>query len=485
MSATPSNTAPASVATPAMSDAELADLKRLVLRLTGIALGDAKRPLLVMRLADRLAHHRLGSFAEYLELIEREGADGPEIGAMIHRVTTHKTDFFREPHHFDYLNDVVLPAALANGCRKPRIWCAAASTGEEPYSLAMVLAGFARRHAGVRPNLLATDIDAKVIETAERGVYGVERMAGVPSSLWQPHVDMGKGKYTGQVRMSPALREMISFRTLNLTDDSWPIEAGFDAIFCRNVLIYFDPETREQIVARLKAMLKPGGWLMLGHAETLQRQSVHFERCRPTIYRLADTSPAAADNQHAGTNERRWPGDPALQRVEIVVGDVHASETPTQVRTLLGSCVSVALWDDVSGIGGMNHFLVPGMSDDGPPGRFGGHALDLLLAQLAELGARPRRLRAKIFGGARTLRSDMGVGEENIAFARSYLEGAGIPIVSERCGGDAALEVYFQTHDGRAFCRRRYGTFAPAGEVRPPRIEFPVLPGSGPRPAQR
>jgi chemotaxis protein methyltransferase CheR len=276
----------ASVADFTLSQAEFERLRELVRAHTGIALSDAKRQLVYGRLARRLRALKLTTFAEYIRVIE--GGDGAELEEFTNAITTNLTSFFREPHHFDYLGRELLPALTRrSGLRRLRLWCCAASTGEEPYSMAMVLREAGDLLYGWDVKLLATDLDSSVLATAESGVYSQERFSGMERKRMERFFDEGCGVQQGRLRARDELRRLITFKQLNLMHE-WPMRGPFDVIFCRNVIIYFDKETQRTLFQRMAALQRPGDLLFLGHSETLYRVSERYELIGRTIYRRLD-----------------------------------------------------------------------------------------------------------------------------------------------------------------------------------------------------
>jgi chemotaxis protein methyltransferase CheR len=270
----------------ALSNAEFERLRVLVREHTGIALSEAKRQLVYGRLARRLRALRMDSFAEYIKLLETEG---PELEEFVNAVTTNLTSFFREPHHFEFLASQMLPAVTKRhtGARKLRIWCCAASTGEEPYSIAMVLREAQQQLVGWDVKLLATDLDSAVLATGQAGVYNSERFNGMDPRRMARFFDKGAGSQAGKLRARDELRSLITFKQLNLMRD-WPMRGPFDAIFCRNVIIYFDKPTQRELFERMATLQRPGDYLFLGHSESLYRVSERYELIGRTIYRRLD-----------------------------------------------------------------------------------------------------------------------------------------------------------------------------------------------------
>jgi len=288
MSAEQVVTAGSHLATPdprfAISDKEFRYLRDLIYAHTGIALSDHKRALLCARLARRLRRHGLSSYSEYYELLTERDPYGRELMEMINAITTNKTEFFRELHHFQFLGEHVFPALRAAHHRRVRIWSAATSTGEEAYSLGMT-ACESLPIAEYDIKILASDIDTSVLECAAEGIYSVEAVRRIPEALRARYFLRGTRTNDGFVRVKPALQSLIRFRRLNLIDESWPMHGPFDAIFCRNVFIYFDKDTQRRLVQRFAAMLQPGGHLMLGHAETIHGFDHILHMVGHSIYR--------------------------------------------------------------------------------------------------------------------------------------------------------------------------------------------------------
>jgi chemotaxis protein methyltransferase CheR len=270
-----------------LTDAQFHRIRALVREHTGIALSDAKRQLVYGRLSRRLRALKLGSFREYIELLERGVAN--ELEEFINAITTNLTSFFREPHHFEYLATDLLPQIVARntGLRRARIWCCAASTGEEPYSIGMVLREAAPLLHGFDIKVLATDLDSAVLATAANGIYNAERLTSVASTRASRFFRKGSGAHAGQYRVQDELRNLITFKQLNLMHE-WPVRGPFDAIFCRNVIIYFDKDTQRALFARMATLQRPGDILFLGHSESLYHVSDQYELVGRTIYRRND-----------------------------------------------------------------------------------------------------------------------------------------------------------------------------------------------------
>ena len=264
------------------TDADFEFIRRLVSEKTGIVLNDAKRNLVYSRLSRRLRQLGLGHFADYCDLLK--GGDDGELVNFINAITTNLTSFFRENHHFEYLRDTLLPELMqTKGERRLRGWSAGCSTGEEPYSLAMVLRE-TLPDTGWDARILATDLDSEVVAKARRGVYTQERVNGISPERLKRWFLRGKGGNEGMVQVRASLRELLSFRQLNLMHE-WPIKGPLDFIFCRNVVIYFDKPTQKVLFDRYAELLPVGGHLFIGHSESLFKVSDRFKLIGKTIYR--------------------------------------------------------------------------------------------------------------------------------------------------------------------------------------------------------
>jgi chemotaxis protein methyltransferase CheR len=274
-----------------ISDAEFKQLREFIYTHCGIALSDHKRALVYARLGRRLRYHRLESFAEYYELLTERDADGSELVEMINCITTNKTDFFREPHHFKFLSERVFPAFQTRGVgggRRIRLWSAGTATGEEAYTLAITVREAFPPTEAWDIRILATDIDTRVLAHAERGEYTDEQTERIPQPLLQRYFFHGEGQNAGRVQVKPKLKEIIRFRRLNLMDDPWPMQGLFDVIFCRNVIIYFDRPTQRRLIDRFTKMLRPGGYLMLGHSESLVDGGGKLRHMSQSVYQYTE-----------------------------------------------------------------------------------------------------------------------------------------------------------------------------------------------------
>jgi chemotaxis protein methyltransferase CheR len=278
--------ADSSVPEPTM--AEFEKYRRLILEHAGIHLGDSKRALLHGRLARRLRELGLRSFGAYFELVDR-GTDGRELTRLLDLITTNETCFFREPNHFAYLDETLLPQWRVAGAtdarrRTVRVWSAGCSTGEEPYSIGMTLLQHLPAAGGWSVRIHATDLSTRALEVARRATWPLERASEIPAGLLRRYMLRGVGAQAGFIRASPALRDIVQLDRVNLNDDTYPLPPAFDLIFCRNVLIYFEPKRRAKVLERLLARLAPGGRLFMGHAESAQGAGERLNVVCPTGY---------------------------------------------------------------------------------------------------------------------------------------------------------------------------------------------------------
>lgn len=268
-----------------ISDAQYRKLASLIYGLCGINLGDSKKELLKARLAKRLRATGYGSIKEYIHALESDPG-GQELVDFLDVITTNKTDFFREAQHFDFLAGKILPQldGLCGQSDPLRIWCAASSTGEEPYTIAMVLRDN-QAHMGRRPvTLLASDISTQVLQTGRNGIYNMDRVAGIPHQTLTRHFQRGQRRWQGHVRVRPELRNMVDFKRINLMEP-FNFDRPFHIIFCRNVMIYFDKPTQQKLVQKFHQCLASGGYLLVGHSESLTGIDHPLKFVRPAVYR--------------------------------------------------------------------------------------------------------------------------------------------------------------------------------------------------------
>jgi len=262
-----------------LTDHDFSKIRTLIHQRAGIALSPQKRQMVYSRLARRLRKLKLKEFSTYLSFLEAD-PNGDEWQLFTNALTTNLTSFFRESHHFPVLAEHVLD------CPQPvTVWCSAASTGEEPYSIAMTLIeALGNRAAGA--SVLATDIDTQVLAVGAQGIFSLEQVSKLTPERLKRFFLKGSGAHAGKVRIRPEVAAMVKFEQLNLLDTKWALREPFDAIFCRNVMIYFDKPTQEKILQRFAPLLKPHGLLFAGHSENFSFVNHTFRLRGKTIYEL-------------------------------------------------------------------------------------------------------------------------------------------------------------------------------------------------------
>ena len=291
--------------------------RTLVHERTGIWLRDGKQIMLASRLSRRLRCHSMTNFADYYAYVSKVQDNGEEIRELINCVTTNKTSFFRERHHFDFLSGTIVPelqsATQRGGARSVRIWSAASSIGQEAYTIAITLlealypnglpASAASRNGSARTGLagctftpgswkieiVASDIDTKVLATAQRAIYDADSLAGIAPPLQKKYFLRGKDDMQQKVKVKPEVTRLVQFKRINLMDAQWPIEGLFDVIFFRNALIYFNQETQDLFLRKMARYLKPRGYLFLGNSEHIPWLHEILEPLKQTMYRLRET----------------------------------------------------------------------------------------------------------------------------------------------------------------------------------------------------
>lgn len=278
--------APGPGAPVAITPREFALFQSLILHEAGIYLSEAKKALVVGRLARRLRALDLRSFAAYHHLVRE---DGEERVRMLDCISTNETHFFREPRQFEFLERSVFPewasrAAAGLRPRRVRAWSAGCSTGEEPYSLAMALLERFPPSAGWEIEILATDLSTRVLERAQAAVWPMAKAREIPPRHLKAFMLRGVGSQEGRIKAGPELRALVRFERLNLNDESYGVAGTFDLVFCRNVLIYFDGPSKQRVVHRLLSRVAPEGYLFLGHAESLTGLTEHTKSVGPTVY---------------------------------------------------------------------------------------------------------------------------------------------------------------------------------------------------------
>lgn len=252
-------------------------IQSLIYQRAGINLHDGKHAMVYSRLSRRLRETGHASFHDYLGWLQNH--DGPEWQEFVNALTTNLTSFFREHHHFEILAKYLKTQSVTGGWR---IWCNAASTGEEPYSIAMTVMESLQARTAFQ--LVASDIDSKVLASAEKGVYRLESLKNVGEERLQRFFLRGTGANEGMVRVKPELRQAVQFVNVNLIKDGWPFQEPFDVVFCRNVMIYFDGTTQRQVLQRIHRTMKPGGLLFAGHSENFSDSRDLFVLRGKTVY---------------------------------------------------------------------------------------------------------------------------------------------------------------------------------------------------------
>lgn len=260
---------------------EFESFRTLIYEESGISLDQRKQSLLESRLSKRVRELGLETFSQYYDRVTGDPTR-EEFTRMLDLISTNKTDFFREPNHFQFLRERILPEL--HDAKRLRIWSSACSTGEEPYTIAMTLFEGVQNPAQWDFQILASDLSTRVLAKAAAGVYDQDRFRDVPPDLLRRHFLRGRGASAGSFKVKPHLASMIRFRRLNLMDEHFPIKNPLDLIFCRNVMIYFDRPTQETLVNKFHWYLKPGGHLFIGHSESLQWVNHPFTLVAPTIY---------------------------------------------------------------------------------------------------------------------------------------------------------------------------------------------------------
>jgi chemotaxis protein methyltransferase CheR len=270
-----------------LSKADFDKLRALVYDETGINLGADKKTMMEIRLKRRLQSLDIPSYRDYCKYLFRPEGKAGELVHLIDVMTTNKTDFFREPDHFEYLVQRALPdlASRMGGARRSLLWSAGCSTGEEPYTLAMVLSEYSTQCPGFRFGVLATDISTAVLAKAANGIFKSESLAPVSSHLQRKYFMRSRDPKSDLLRAVPELRDLIEFRRLNFMDTDFGISQPPEAIFCRNVIIYFDRATQVRLLQKLVGHLIPGGYFFAGHSESFQGMELPLVPVAPAVYR--------------------------------------------------------------------------------------------------------------------------------------------------------------------------------------------------------
>jgi len=272
-----------------ITTAEYDFIRKIVYEHSRINLGPSKKELVMARLSKRLRALNLASYAEYITMI-KSPAGKEEMTNLIDSISTNHTYFFREPQHFDFLSNIVLPQfceqeARGSSTKTFRVWSAATSSGEEPYTISLLLDDYFSRVKGWSWNIFCTDISTRILAKAQEGVFAKDRIGPVRPDWLVKYFDKGIGESDGFYRVKEAIRRNLRFKAMNLLAPSYPFRETFHVIFCRNVMIYFDRDTQQELVEKMYPLLEPGGYLIIGHAESLTNVKHSLKLIKPSIYR--------------------------------------------------------------------------------------------------------------------------------------------------------------------------------------------------------
>lgn len=266
-----------------IQDDDFIFFQNLVLKLAGIYLSEKKRDLLKTRLGPYLRNSHFKNYGEYRDYLEGLKENHPEWQSLINLLTTNKTDFFREPAHFEFIEEVLIPLWIKAQKKEIHIWSAACSSGEEPYTLAMFLEK--KLPSGINYKILATDIDTVILKKAENGVYPISKQAEIPEDFRGHSIDYGNHEVADWFRIKQSLKKKITFKNHNLIEDKLPQEQLFDLVLCRNVMIYFPKEIVGMVATKLYRATLQEGYLFIGHSESLQASKTAWTSAAPSIYR--------------------------------------------------------------------------------------------------------------------------------------------------------------------------------------------------------
>lgn len=268
-----------------LNDADFTKLSNFIYVNYGIKLPISKKIMLQSRLVSRLKINGIRSYADYTKYVLSGEASESEIVNMIDLVSTNKTDFYRESAHFDFMKEVILPDFIASDSNQPlKIWSSASSSGEEAYTIAIVISEFIENNRKIDFEILGTDISSRILDKAKMGIYPMDRVDVIPLSQKKKYLLRSKDQENPMVRIVPQLRAKTRFQRLNLMDPAYNVPKDFDIIFCRNVLIYFDRETQERVINKLCMHLKKGGYFFLGHSESISGIDVPLKPLKPTMF---------------------------------------------------------------------------------------------------------------------------------------------------------------------------------------------------------
>ena len=269
-----------------LSDVDFKRLSEFIFTNYGIKLPPVKKIMLQSRLQARLKSNDMDSFKVYTDYVLSGRGGEEEVVSMVDLVSTNKTDFYRESAHFDFMKDVVLPEHQELFSERPfKVWSSASSSGEEAYTIAIVISEFLENNRKFDYQILGTDISTRILDKARKAIYGMDRVDVIPLTQKRKYLLKSKDQTNPQVRIVPALRAHTSFQRLNLMDENYSdVPQDFDLIFCRNVLIYFDRPTQEKVINKLCRHLRPGGYFFLGHSESITGYDVPLKQLKPTVF---------------------------------------------------------------------------------------------------------------------------------------------------------------------------------------------------------
>ncbi len=267
-----------------MSEKDFNRLSSFIYTQYGIKMPPAKKTMLQSRLHKRLRALEMTDYGDYIDFLFSKEGMREEIFHMIDEVSTNKTDFFREPAHFKFMSEELLPSFYNQGTKHLKIWSAGCSSGEEPYTISIVLSEFAQENSGFSYSIYATDISSRILKKAVMAIYNEDRVVNIPLPIKRKFFLRSKDKTKRTVRIIPAIRKKVTFQRLNFMDKTYPIQGDFDVIFCRNVLIYFDRQTQQEVINKICTKLKPNGFFFLGHSESITGMNVPLRQIKPTIF---------------------------------------------------------------------------------------------------------------------------------------------------------------------------------------------------------
>ena len=443
------------------TDADFATIRALIGERTGINLGDSRKSLVYARLGRRLRALDLTRFSEYIDYLKKTNNEAEQF---VNSITTNLTSFFREAFQLDAFADVQLPEAIRAHTqdRCLRIWSAGCSTGQEPYTLGILVNEVLGDLTGWDIKILATDLDTQVLAKARKGLYPGESIDTMTPARVKRWFTPAGGALSDDVQISPELQQLVSFKELNFMED-WPFRGPFDIIFCRNVLIYFDKPTQMWVIDRFGEMLREGGHLVIGHSETLRgRRSDQYQPCGRNVYRRAGASKLEAAGSPARQQprplhgfdhlDRYWDAELEHYATKIKPGEYYVTRDDEVIVTVVGCCVAVCVRDPVAQVGGMNHFLLPiGKSGglDSYASSHGMFAMEELVNEILRLGRHKHRLEVKLFGGAGLTTALQRVGEANADFAKRFLVEESLASRGGDLGGKVARKICYYPRTGR------------------------------------